>query len=235
MAKKITERLLKDGNVHYYVGGKKISDKEKRSFFKSQINSSGFEKDRLSKSDQLLFSRIKGGVNAAKKAIRLDNGQIVKGDIGRAAKKLGIDLDAGLKATGFKTLKELEQNKTEFFKALDDYLKGGFTANWYSPENAKNIISDYRGVDILLNGEKVSKSQMKNRLSEFNQELLHVLGSDAYQSAVKITFKGTHTMEINLPEIEDLDDGITVQDFMEAYGDDNSGMYKIFGSPTPAK
>jgi len=228
--REIKSRLLKDGNIHYYKSGKRLNESEKKQFFKSQINASGFEPERLSKEDRQLFGRIKGGVAAANKAIRLDNGQIVRGDIGRAAMKLGIDLYEGLKATGFKTLKELEENKPDFFAALDEYLRKGSATNWYNPQNAKDLISDYRGKDVMLNGVKVSKAQAKNAISKFNQELLHALGSGAYQSAIKFTFSGTDQLKFELPDIDDLQDGITIQEFNDEYGDNTTGIYKVFGS-----
>lgn len=232
---KITERKLKDGNIHFYAAGRKLTPAQKKEFFKSQIDKTGFEADRLSKEDRQLLGRIKGGISAANKAVRLSNGQIVKRDIAKAAKKLKIDLEAGLKATGFKTLKELETAKPEFFAALNEYLEKGRVVNWYNVGDTKDNIADFRGKDIILNGVKVSKSTAKNRVSEFNQELLHILGSDAYQSAIKITFNGIDSLEITLPEIDDIPYGITVSEFNDLFGDDNDGNVKVFGSPTPSK
>lgn len=231
----IVQRTLKDGSVKYYAGRRYLTDREKKDFFRSQVESAGFEADRLSAADRKLFGRIKGGLAASDRATRLSNGQIVKRNIAKAAKKLGVDLEAGLKATGYKTLKELEEKKPEFFKELYNYLDTAKMANWYRVKDAKANITDFRGKDIFLNGKKVSRSTAKNAISEFNQALLHKLGSDAYQGVVKLNFSGIDKLEFSLPDIDDIGEDISVSEFMELYGDDENGMYQIHGSPTPAR
>ena len=228
---KVTERLLKDGNVHYYTSGRRLTPDQKKDYFKSQIDSASFEPSRLSADDRKLVGRIKGGIAAAGNAYRLGSGQIVKRDISKAAKKLGVDLDAGLKATGFKTIKELEEKKPEFFAAINEYLSSGNVASWYSVKNAKDSVSDYRGKDIYLNGEKVSRSTARAAISAFNQQTLHKLGSDAYKVTIKLIVNGMDRLEINLPDLEELDDEITVAEFNEMFAE----FIKVYGSPTPSK
>lgn len=232
---KITERRLKDGSIKFYASGRNITDKQKREYFKSQVNSSSFEPDRLNAEDRQLFGRIKGGVNAASRAYRLDNGQIVKRDIAKAAKKLGVDLEAGLKATGFKTMKELQEKKPEFFAAINEYLDSGKVANWYRVSSAKDVISDYRGKDVFMNGRKVSKSTARNAISTFNQELLHKLGSEAYQLIVRFNISGLDRLEFDLPDIDDIDDDSSIAELNEDYGDEQEGSIRVEGSPTPSK
>lgn len=231
----IRERLLKDGTVKYYAGNRNLTHDEKKTFFKSQIKSAGFQPERLSADDRKLFGRIKGGVAATSRAVRLDDGRIIKRDIGKAAKKLGVDLDAGLKATGYKTLRELEENKPEFFKAINNYLNSGTVSNWHRVDSMKENISDFRGSTIILNGEKVSKSTAKNELSKFNTELLQKLGSDAYQVTTRMQIKGSDVLEFSLPDLDDLDDEINIFEFNEMFGDNDTGSVRVYGSPTPKK
>lgn len=229
--KKIRERILKDGNVHFYSGRNKISDKEKKEFFKSQIGKVSFEPDRLSPEDRKLFGRIKGGVAAAAKAVRLSNGQVVKRDIAKAAKKLGVNLEEALKQYGFKSLKELEEKKPEFFKQLLDYLESGIVTNWYNPEAAKITISDYRGKEIYLNGNKVSKGTAKNAISTFNQEILNIFKEDGYMSGVRIEMQGFERLSLNIPDINEIPKNISTGVFNDLYGHPLTGMWQIYGSP----
>jgi hypothetical protein len=224
----INRRILKDGTEHFYNGRKKITESEKRDLFKSNANTSFIDPNKLSKADRQLFGRIKGGVNRAATAARLENGQLIPKDIALAAKKMSVNIDKGLRETGFKSLKELEENKPKFFESLREYLKFGIVESEYSTEDTKTVIATYAGSDIVLNGEKVSKSEAKAAVSEFNQMVLQKIGSDAYNVYIIVKFKGTDEMQINLPDLEKVKEGMNMTEFNDQFGD----MVKIYGSPT---
>lgn len=226
MAKKInklTARTLKSGEIRIYEG-RKVADKAaKKAFFRENLQN--VDRSKLSKEDALLFSRVKGGVSRSQGSDKFRvKGQFVGEGYKRAAKKIGIDLDKLIDASGEKNLGALFAKNEGLKESLDSLLSGVGLAMWHSPQKAMDIVNDYRGESISINGKQVTKSQAKSLIRKTETAIFRKF--DTVDQAVKLNFVGSKQMNIRLPDIDDLDEYESEADFAE----DNSEFYTIFVS-----
>jgi hypothetical protein len=230
MAKKLTQRTLKSGEIRFYSGRKLATKEDKRHFFKSNTD---LDIKGLSKEDRQFFGRIKGGLKRAKQAGTRINGKFIEGKYDRASqklKRLGVDIDALIKIKGVKSLKELFEKEQEIKKSLEDIMSGVGLHNWYSPEDAINIIKDYLGKSIIVNGNTVDPLEAIDIISTNQAALKEYF--DFFRSSIRISFVGTEKMIINTPTVDNLEyfDEDDVSEFNREYGNEENGMVQLYKS-----
>lgn len=224
--KQTKARVLKDGKVHLYTGRKKATEKEIKAYLRANLDT--IEKGALSKDLARKYGQIKGGVKRfeSAKESRIKGRYVDTGYL-RAAKRMGIDLDAMVKASGEKSLNDLfEKNKglEESFKKL---MSGVGLAMWHAPEKVIDIITDYKGREIIINGETYNKTKAKAIVRQVEQEVFREY--EPVSQAIKVSFKGTDQMLLDLPEYAHYE-GTSVEEFIEVY----SNFYQIYVSTKKA-
>jgi len=219
---KITTRKLKSGEERIYVGGKSATKEQKKEYFKSNLQA---DFSQLSKEDRRLAGAIKGGLKRAQQSERV-GGQFIGGSYQRAGKRLGIDLDVLAKAKGAKSIADLFAKEPELKEAFTDLTSGVGLPMWYNPSKALDVINDYTGKQIYINGNPVSKSQAKAILNKTDKELFRKF--EFVDSSVKLTFDGKDRLNMTLPTSEDIDEYTDEEGdlFIEAW----SGSYIIYQS-----
>jgi len=229
MANQLRQRTLKSGEVRLYSGRKIATKEDKKQFYKANPD---FDTKGLSKEDRQYFGRLKGGIKRVEKAGTRIDGKFIEGKYDRAAQKLknlGFDLDGLLKAKGYKSLDQLFKEMPDVKTSLEAIMSGVGLHNWYSPDNAVDIIKDYLGNDIIVNGQKVSANKAVHMLINTEAALKEVY--DHFRSAVRLSFEGTDRLIMNLPEVEELDsEDDDVGEFNSQYGNEQTGMYQLYKS-----
>ena len=231
----IKGRILKDGYFHWYNGRQRATDKEVKNHLKANINlkSDAGTGDYISPQDRKTIGRIEGGIKRAATAKR-DNGEYVPAKIERALKRMGVDLPVMLEklsaATGEKitSLRQMRKEVPDAATALNDLLIGAGMPNFFTPEAAINVVKDFEGKRIILNGVEVSKNVAKAAISKTKSEIARKF--NIVNQSMKVTFKGNDSIIINLPDLSQMepdDDGeYSLSDFADMFGDD----YELYGS-----
>ena len=213
----IRQKVLKDGKIHFYEGNKKASKEALKKYFRENIDK--VKPEKLTKENAQYFGQIKGGLKRAKESkYQRVNGQFIGGNYARSARRLGIDLDALIKASGEKSLSDLFKKNIELKERFDEIMKGVGLAMWFSPENTIDLIHDYRGEAIEVNGNIVSKSDAKSRVNDTEKKLFRKYETVA--QALKVSYVGAKKMTITLPEeieFENLDEAEFIEAFSEYY------------------
>lgn len=219
-------RVNKAGQTNFYNGRNKATDKEVKQYLRDNINNLPPDLDNKTRK---IAGQIKGGLQRAKEAKNARvNGKFVEGDYARAAQRLGIDISEMIKDAGVGSLKELFRKNEGLEEAFTDIMAGVGLPMWFNAKASDNVIKDFTGSTILVNGNEVTKAQARGLLSktitEINREFAPV------DMSLKMEFKGKGLLIIDLPELEYYE-GSSENEFAEFYGE----RFKIYTSSKKEK
>ena len=212
----VKSRQLKNGQIRFYDGNKKASKNQRKEYLRDVV--SGKKVDIIlsgTARGASLLGAVKGGIKRS--GAQRINGQFIEGKIQRGAKRLGLDLDVLIKGNNVKNLKELFKKKPDLEKAINKILSGVGLPQWFNPDKVLDIISDYPGKNILVNGKKETKNHAKSLVKKMENAIK--LQFNPVQSAQKITFIGVDTLSIELPEYSQFVGLETIAEFNAKFKD----------------
>ena len=214
----IRQRILKDGQVHFYEGSKKATPQAVKEYFKENLDR--IDRSVLSKRDRQVIGGIKAGALRAKNSIRTEGGKFVSAKfLEEKLKGSPINLKAFFDKFQAKNITELFQKQPQLKDPITKIVNETTLSRYY---NTKNILDKimHAGVDNFeFNGKSVTKLEL---LSLVEQTISAVrMGFDnVVDISALFKFKGLNKLSVKMPSLKNIEDAVkggTIEKLIKDY------------------